>query len=664
MGEDSRELIAFDEELMLINDEFPFASDELQFSNEEQETSLVELQTLNAELITVNAELQCKLKELKRVEQERENTVEFLRLVNANSTTRGLIEEAICFFQGKSGCEAVGVRLREGEDYPYFEVSGFPQEFVESESNLCTRNGVGEIVRDSEGNPVVECMCGNVICERFDPSKPFFSSAGSFWTNSTTELLAGASEADRQHFTRNRCSGEGYESMALIPLYFGVERMGLLQLNDHRTGMFSSEVIALWERLAGYLAMALAKFRTETELRCAKDIAEAASNAKSRFLANMSHELRTPMTGVLGMLDLTLGGALEAEQRDYLETAHKSARALLHILNEILDLSSIESGKFSIEDKPFSLRKCLGDSLGIFCTEARRKGLELISLPAGDLPKTVVGDPLRLRQILVNLIGNALKFTEQGRVEISVAAGNKTAEGKLELTFTVADTGVGIPEDKRHLLFLAFSQVDDSDTRSYGGSGLGLAICQEIVTRMGGTIGCESEKGKGSSFSFTVPFGEAETGAEENAAAGKPQTIANIDPDPVGSRKTRLLIAEDEPVVRQVLNVMLRLSNFEPEFAEDGHKALEMWDQGEYDLVLMDVQMPLMDGFAATRAIRERERVRGGHTLIVAMTAYASREDENHCLDAGMDAFISKPVDLQKSIVLIKGLISQRNSND
>ena len=203
----------------------------------------------------------------KRMDQERETTVEFLRLVNESTTIRGLIQAAVGFFKRQSGCEAVGVRLREGDDYPYFEVRGFPQEFVLLENQLCARDSTGEIVRDGAGNPVIECMCGNIICGRFDPSKPFFSAGGSFWTNSTTEMLASTTEVDRQSPTRNRCNGEGYESVALLPLQSGEGRIGLLQLNDRRRGQFTPEIIALWERLAGHLATAVAKFRAEESLK-------------------------------------------------------------------------------------------------------------------------------------------------------------------------------------------------------------------------------------------------------------------------------------------------------------------------------------------------------------------------------------------------------------
>ena len=208
--------------------------------------------------------------ERKKAEQEREITIEFLRLVNESTDTRGLIRAATTFFQQQSGCEAVGVRLRQGEDYPYFETRGFPKEFVLAENSLCAKDGANCVIRDSKGNPVIECMCGNVICGRFNPSKSFFTRHGSFWTNNTTELLRSTTEADRQARTRNRCNGEGYESVALLPLRIGEQRLGLLQLNDRRKGVFSPETIGLWERLADQLAVALAKFQTDEALRQSK----------------------------------------------------------------------------------------------------------------------------------------------------------------------------------------------------------------------------------------------------------------------------------------------------------------------------------------------------------------------------------------------------------
>jgi GAF domain-containing protein len=205
--------------------------------------------------------------EQKRAQQERETTIQFLRLVNESKETRDLIQKATSFFQQQSGCQAVGIRLRDGDDFPYYETRGFPPEFVLAENRLCTLDAHSQVVREDAGNPLIECMCGNVICGRFDPSKPFFTTHGSFWTNSTTELLASTTEVDRQARTRNRCNGEGYESVALLPLRLGEQRFGLLQLNDRRKGMFSPETIVLWERFADYLAAALAKLLGDEALR-------------------------------------------------------------------------------------------------------------------------------------------------------------------------------------------------------------------------------------------------------------------------------------------------------------------------------------------------------------------------------------------------------------
>jgi signal transduction histidine kinase len=256
-------------------------------------------------------------------------------------------------------------------------------------------------------------------------------------------------------------------------------------------------------------SIAIEHYRADQEIRKAASAAEAANRAKSQFLANMSHELRTPMAGVLGMLEITLGGPFEEEQREFIAIAHRSAESLVRILNDILEMTKIEAGMLSLEEEPFALRECMENVIDIFDAEARHKGLDLILSMTGDLPERVVGDGLRLRQVLTNLVGNAVKFTERGKVEVKVEKGDIAPSGKREFTFTVTDTGIGIPDDKKHLVFRSFRQVDESHTRKYGGTGLGLAISKEIVERMGGNIAFDCEEGVGCSFTFTVPLGEA-----------------------------------------------------------------------------------------------------------------------------------------------------------
>ena len=397
---------------------------------------------------------------------------------------------------------------------------------------------------------------------------------------------------------------------------------------------------------------------TNHELRRQKDLGEAATRSKSQFLANMSHELRTPMTGVLGMLDLVLLGNLEAEQREFISAAHSSARSLVLILNDILDMTKIEMGKFSIVAKPFSVRKCVAGTFNILFPAAKSKGLDLNLTVSANVPETLVGDQVRLNQVLTNLASNAVKFTELGKVEIRVVAGGSAPGGKREVTFTVTDTGIGIPADKRDLLFQAFSQVDQSHSRSYGGTGLGLVISKEIVESMGGTINYTSEEGKGSTFTCTIPFVEGEE--ERNAGFAPGKTVTTDDASRAEeTNKARLLVAEDDHTIRQVLGAMLQMSGYETDFAENGQLVVDMWENGKYDLILMDVQMPVMNGFEATAAIREKERTRGGHIPIVAMTAHALKKDEDKCLAAGMDAYISKPIDFARTLQVIREILKK-----
>ena len=402
--------------------------------------------------------------------------------------------------------------------------------------------------------------------------------------------------------------------------------------------------------------------RAEDELRAAKEAAETATQAKSQFLANMSHELRTPMNAFLGMLQLLLGGhagPLQPKQHELLSKADKSAHSLLQIISDILDLSKIEAGKLPIEEKAFSLRGCVADAAEFFSVDASNKGLDVEFSIAEGVPETVVGDAVRLRQVLINLVGNAIKFTERGKVEVQVKSGGQTPSGKREFTFTVTDTGIGIPADKLRLLFLPFTQVDPSDTRKYGGTGLGLAISRQIVEMMGGRIFVESEEGRGTTFTFTIPLEEA---GEQAKAAPMPQAVkaATVDRStPEAEKEPRILVAEDDMLASDLIKEILALQGLEMDLARTGQDAVEMWERGRYDLIIMDVQMPRMDGISATRIIREKEHGTGQHVPIIAMTAHAFEEDRERCFAAGMDDYLTKPLDIVKGMSVILNFLKK-----
>lgn len=383
--------------------------------------------------------------------------------------------------------------------------------------------------------------------------------------------------------------------------------------------------------------------RAEAELRLAREAAEAASRAKGEFLANMSHEIRTPMNGILGMTELAKS-AQGAEQQEYLSLLQSSAESLLVILNDILDYSKIEAGKIALDPIPFDLGDLVTKTLKPLALQAQKKGLNLTSHLSAEAPRQIVADPIRLRQVLVNLVVNALKFTAAGEVAVAV---NPRAgpDGKAALCFSVHDTGIGIPHDKQDKLFRAFEQGDSSTTRQYGGTGLGLAISASLVRLMGGRIWVESTQGKGATFYFTIAYQEAAEGsgslASLSGAVG--EGAPGIAPAPA-TRNLRILVAEDNPVNQKVALGMLRAMGHSVVLANNGVEAVNAWQQEAFDLVLMDVQMPELDGFGAVREIRSREHDTKTHTLIVAMTAHALSSDRERCLDAGMDDYISKPI--------------------
>ena len=414
------------------------------------------------------------------------------------------------------------------------------------------------------------------------------------------------------------------------------EQLRQQKLKDQQKAADQEKLVTILQRERELLAELKEREGERAEaMRHAKNIADEANRAKSAFLAVISHEIRTPMTGIMGMIRLMLESNLDTEQKEYAQTIQYSGDALLALLNDILDFSKIEEGRMEIENVNFDVRRMIDSVVMLMSGRAKERNIELTAQVSDDLPEYLKGDPTRLRQVLLNLIGNAIKFTEKGGVKLIMNC-EPGENQNMNVYFGVQDTGIGISEAAQKNLFTPFSQADSSISRRFGGTGLGLAICKRLIEAMGGDIHIDSTEGQGSLFYFIIPM-KIGTKVVENRQAEAVDQPKNLN----------ILVADDNEINQKVLIGLLKKDHHNVTAVNNGQEALDIIQSQKFDLVLMDMEMPVMNGLEATKAIRELDS-KAGQTPIISMTANVIKEDIQRCLDAGMNDYVSKPIDPDK----------------
>jgi PAS domain S-box-containing protein len=572
----------------------------------------------------------------KMANDQRKFSHQVLSLLNQGGRRADIIQRLLALFKQFSGMEAVAIRLREGEDFPYFIASGFPEKFVKDELYLCAHDANGKVCRDASGMPALECVCGTVLRSQTDPALPYFSPGGSFWTNSTTELLSVTSRIATGKY-RNRCNQEGYESVSLIPLRSGSEIIGLLQLNDKRKNQLSPEFIQFMEEIGASIGIALERIHAAEELEKAKNEAESASMSKTEFMSTMSHEIRTPLNGILGFSGILREELLQSKLPDiekyqeYLKVIDQCGESLKDIINDILEISSIESGHFSQVLEDFSPKKELMASIEAFEFKAKEKNISLNFLPQ-HLPEKVFGDFRRLKQIMFNLIGNAVKFTEHGGVSVVADYANE------HLFITISDTGIGIPAAKLQNIMLPFYQADQSSVRKYGGAGLGLTIVSRLLGKLNGSIRIDSQENRGTIVVVNFPV----IPSVSNVTNSPISDSGSSDGDITMLKGVKLLIVEDEPFNIKYIEKILADTGAEYKIADSFAAMRTICVKGAVpDVVMIDISLPDADGFECLQWLKKKYS--GENIKYIVQSAHVFSNMTVRYADAGFDDFIGKP---------------------